>query len=160
MWRVLRWPLAAFSVGAAALHFAEIEPHLEEWWLFGAFFFAVAWFQAGWPVLITTARTRGVLVTGLAVNAAVVLIWIWSRTIGLPIGPEGGEREAVGAADLSATVFEWLIVLGTAALLARLGASREPSRGVVLVLGTLAWVGVVTTTALVFFLAPEVPAPH
>jgi hypothetical protein len=155
--RLLKWPLAAFSTGAAVLHFAEIEPHIAEWWLFGAFF-TIAWFQVAWAVLIPTTAARGVLVTGLVVNAAVMLIWIWSRTTGLPVGPEAGEPEAVGAADLAATVFEWLIVLGVAVGLPRLGASREPSRRVVVSVGTLVWVAVVTTTALVFLLEGEKPA--
>jgi hypothetical protein len=161
MWRLIRWQLAAFSAGAAALHFAEVELHLDEWWLFGAFFFAVAWFQVGWAVLVVVRGERFLLTTGLAVNAAVVLIWVWSRTTGLPMGPEAGEPEAIGAADLFATILELVILLGATVLLSRIRPSREPSRAAVIATAISAWVLVVAATALAFFLAPEESAvPH
>ncbi|MGH2679595.1 MAG: hypothetical protein ACRDG8_03800, partial [Actinomycetota bacterium] len=46
----LGWQAAALSAGAAAIHFAVISTHFEEYWVFGAFFFVVAWFQAVSPL--------------------------------------------------------------------------------------------------------------
>ena len=40
---------AALSVGSAAIHFAVIPDHLEEWWAFGLAFALLGWFQAVWP---------------------------------------------------------------------------------------------------------------
>ena len=47
-----------------------------------------------------------ILRLGLVVNAAVVAVWIVSRTTGLPVGPSPGTPEPFGGADLAATGFE------------------------------------------------------
>lgn len=158
--RYLRWQLAAFSIGAAAIHFAEVPTHREEWWLFGAFFVGVAWFQAWWAFpVVTTGRDR-TLVLGIAVNAVVIGIWIWSRTVGLPIGPDAGEPEAVGAADLLATVLEALLVGWAIGALLPAVRGRRGAPTIALVTTTLVWIVVIAATAFVFFAAKAGPGGH
>jgi hypothetical protein len=130
-WRLLRWELVAASLGAAGIHFAVIVPHFNEYRPYGVFFLAVAWFQAIWAVLVVTNEDRRLLLAGLAVNAVVVGIWVWSRTAGLPIGPEPGMPEEIGAADSISTALEAVIVVWTTLLLASIFRWREPSRRVV-----------------------------
>lgn len=160
MWQLLRWQLAAVSVGAAAIHFAEIVPHLAEYRPFGVFFVAVAWFQALWAVLVIANESRGLRAAGLLVNAVVVGIWIWSRTLGLPIGPEAGTPEQAQASDTLATAFEALIVLWTTLSFVPFARSRQPSRGVVVASAVLVWTVVVLLTTLVFLLEAETGGGH
>jgi hypothetical protein len=57
------------------------------------------------------------LIAGAVGNAAVVGVWVLSRTVGLPVGPDAGTPEAVGGLDGLGTVFEVLIAGGCLALL-------------------------------------------
>ena len=108
---------AALSLGAAAIHFAVIPDHLEEWWAFGLFFAVLGWFQAVWPIAYLTRPSRRLAWIAIAANLATVVLWAWSRTAGLPVGPEPGMPEAIGAADLVSTVLEVALVVGLLGLL-------------------------------------------
>lgn len=154
-WWLLRWQLAAASLGAAGIHFAVIVPHFNEYTLYGVLFLAVAWFQALWAVLVVVSEDRKVLLAGLLVNAVVIAIWVWSRTAGLPLGPEPGVAEQVGPADAISTGLEALIVLWTTLLLAPIYRWREPSRRFVIGSAVLVWTVVVLVTAIAIFAEAE-----
>jgi hypothetical protein len=147
----LGWQVAAFSAGAAAIHFAVISEHFEEYWFFGAFFLVVAWSQAVSSIAIVARPGRRVLLAIAVVNAVVILIWIWSRTAGLPIGPEAGEPEAVGAPDVLSTVFEALLLAWALGKLSPRIVSKAASRGLGILTTAVVWACVVAATALVFF---------
>jgi hypothetical protein len=88
------------------------------------------------------------------VNALVVITWIVSRTVGVPVGPEAGEAESIGLPDALATSFEALLVAVAAALALRPGAAARlrPLGG-----ATAMWaiaVAVVALTALTLALLP------
>ena len=102
-------PLSALSFGAAAIHFALTAEHFTEFWLYGLFFAAIAWFQVLWPLAYLRWPTPAAAGMGFAVNAATVLLWAWTRFVGLPLGPNAGELEAVGLEDLAAATFEVLL---------------------------------------------------
>lgn len=91
--------------------------HFDEYWAFGTFFLVVGWFQAAWAVLVVGRVSKGLLLVGAVINGAVIAIWVWSRTGGLPIGPEAGEAEAVEFIDAVATVLEAVLVVGCVALM-------------------------------------------
>jgi hypothetical protein len=116
--------LGMISAGAAAVHFAVIGPHFEEWWLEGTFFILLGLLQLAWAVLIVWRPSRILVLAAAVGNAAVVAVWVVSRTAGVPLGPEAGEPEAVGFADTLATVYELLIVAGSVALLRGLDLER------------------------------------
>ena len=101
---------APLSIGAAAIHFAVIPDHLQEWWAFGLFFAILGWFQVMWPIAYRNRPSPGLAWLAIAVNAATVVLWAWSRTAGLPLGP--GMPEAIGAADVVATTFEVALAVG------------------------------------------------
>ena len=148
--------LAVTSLATAGIHFAVMGEHFREYAAFGIFFSVVAWFQALWALGIVVAPTRPVIALGLAVNAAVVAIWIVSRTAGLPVGPEPGIAEPASFLDVLSTVLEIAIVAVTAALLVR-GRSAATSGGArkgLLLVGGLAVALVVLTTVAVAS-APE-----
>jgi hypothetical protein len=70
---VLRFAVAAASAGAATIHFAVIDQHLTEYWLFGAFFVAVAVAQLVWVVAVVSNPTRTVYVVGAFTNDRVAV---------------------------------------------------------------------------------------
>jgi len=104
--------MAVMSVGAAAIHFAVMGSHLDEYVWFGVFFAVAAWYQALWAIAVVASPSRRRLIRGLTANAVIIGVWVASRTIGLPFGPEPGEVEPVGTADLVATALEVLIIAG------------------------------------------------
>jgi hypothetical protein len=116
----------AFSGVAAAIHAAAIGPHLEESRLFGAAFAGMAVAQAGWMLMVFVGQSRRRYLAGAALNGAVVLTWLLSRTVGLPLGPHPGVAEPIGPMDAVATLAEVLAVLGSLALARRMrGASSR-----------------------------------
>jgi hypothetical protein len=126
--------LAALSMAAAAIHFAVMGEHFAEYAAFGVFFSVVAWLQALWAVGVIVLPSRRLLLVGLVGNALVVLVWLFSRTIGLPIGPEAGAPEAAAFVDVLSTILEVAIVAGTAMLLLR-GRPTPSMRGLPVWLG-------------------------
>ena len=47
------------------------------------------------------------------------MLWAWSRSTGLPFGPEPGEPEAIGLADVAACLLEVVTLALAVALLRR-----------------------------------------
>ena len=125
--RAIAAPAAVLSLGAAAIHFAVIGEHLREFLLYGVLFVLVSWFQAWWAVQYVARPSRRLEWLALALNLGVVGVWVWSRTIGLPIAPAQGGTEVVGTADVIATVFEIALVALLAEVI-RLGAWERAGR--------------------------------
>jgi hypothetical protein len=122
---VLNFAVAFASAGAATIHFAVIDQHFAEYWLFGVFFVAVALAQLGWVVAVVSNPTRTVYVVGALGNALIAVTWLISRTTGLPFGPGAGEPEPVGIADAVSTAFELAVVVGALLLLRGLELRRS-----------------------------------
>ncbi|MFL5980264.1 MAG: hypothetical protein ACJ74D_13965 [Gaiellaceae bacterium] len=129
---------ALFSAGAAAIHYAVIADHLEEWWVFGLFFAATGVAQLLWAALVVASPSRRLIWLGVFGNAAIVAAWIVTRTAGSPIGPDAGMPEPVGVADSVATVFELGVVV-TGLLAGGAGSNRIAARRAVWSLGAAAW---------------------
>ena len=116
-----RWalPIAAIcSIGAAAIHVVVVPEHAEVYLPAGVFFAGLAAFQLAWAVGWLRRPANRLAVLGLAVNAVTTGIWVWSRTIGLPIGAEPGAVEPVGYRDVLATVLELVLAVVLMATLA------------------------------------------
>ena len=105
--------------GAAAIHFAVTNEHFNEWWGYGVFFFLAGWVQLLWAAIAVRVHSRGLLAIGLVGNASVVVLWLVTRTVGLPFGPEPGEAESLGWADGISTAFEAAAALCCLVLLLR-----------------------------------------
>ncbi|HEX6568955.1 MAG TPA: hypothetical protein VF015_07315, partial [Acidimicrobiales bacterium] len=118
----VRWLVAAACVGAAVIHFAYAPPHLDEAASHGAFFLAVAWAQLGAAVALARWRdARWPWWAAAGLNAAVIGVWVVSRTIGVP----GSDAESVGFADVLATGLEAVAVAGALVAL-RPAVARRP----------------------------------
>ena len=100
---------ALLSVASGAIHGRVIIDHYGEGPLIAGFFVVTTIFQIWWGSRIRRP-TRSLLALGLAGSAVIVATWLVSRTTGVPIGPDAGEREAIGAVDLVATIYELGII--------------------------------------------------
>jgi hypothetical protein len=121
---LIRYGVAILSAGAAGMHFAVAQAHFEEYWLFGAFFVALGWFQALWAIVVAATPHRLLFLLGALANGATVVLWTITRTTGIPIGPNAGEPEAAEFIDVLSTAFEVLIVVGCVLLFSRRMAGR------------------------------------
>jgi hypothetical protein len=119
--------LAAVLVGfAAAIHISAGVEHLEEWWVFAIVFLLTAALQAAWSIVVWRRSSRRLLLLGLMLNGGIAIVWLFSRTTGLPIGPESFTRETIGLVDAQSTVNELLgCVLIASCLLAPLQRLRS-----------------------------------
>ena len=106
-----RLHLAALSMVAGSIHAVVAPPHFGEYWLFGAFFVALAAFQLGWGAWIYERPSPRAYRLGLFVSVGVIGLWLVSRTIGLPIGPDSGRPEGIGPLDPAASAVQAMIAL-------------------------------------------------
>ena len=123
--RVL-YAAAALSLLAALIHLWVTPEHFEEWWGYGAFFFVTAAAQVLYAPLVLIWPTRVVLVLGMGGNLTVVVLYLLTRTVGIPLfGPGAGEVEGMGFIDLCATASEVGIAAALGAALLRETAPKR-----------------------------------
>jgi len=118
--------LAALSIGAAAIHFAVVFEHFAEYTLYGVFFVVISWAQVIWPAVLLWRPSRLWLWLGIAGNAIVIAVYVASRTVGLPFGPDLHNAESVGALDVVSCVLELGVIVVCAALLWRPSIADRP----------------------------------
>jgi hypothetical protein len=116
--------VAGVSSVAALIHVEAAVDHYSEYRLYSAVFVALAVWQALWAWRLLRGGTRLTLLAGVLGNTAIALLWLASRTTGVPIAPVPWEPEPVGAADLLATLSELVIVTAATCLLLA-GRSRR-----------------------------------
>jgi MFS family permease len=111
---------AALSLVTALIHLWVMPEHFREWWGYGAFFLIAAAAQALYVPLLLRWPKRAVLLAGIAGNLAIVVLYLLTRTVGIPLlGPEAGEVERVGFADVCATTSEVGIAIALSVALLR-----------------------------------------
>lgn len=136
--------IALASILAGATHVVVAREHFEQWWVFGAFFVVVGCFQLTLALVILRRPTWPVALTAIVVNLGVVLVYVASRTTGLPISPpdvisheSSHAIEGVGPVDLAATGAELVVVCLLVTLLPPL--LRRVTINLLLVIGTSLW---------------------
>jgi hypothetical protein len=90
---------ASTSLAAGLIHLVVIPEHWRESWLYGGFFVAATVVQVGLAVLLVRRPSAVLLIGNIAVQLGLVALWAFTRTAGIPLGPESGEVEAVGLLD-------------------------------------------------------------
>ena len=107
----------ALSLVTAVIHLWVAPEHFGEWWGYGAFFVVTAAAQGALALGLVLWPSRPLLLSGAAGNLIVVILWLVTRTTGIPLlGPHAGEVEEVGSLDLVCTVAEVCVVVGLGAL--------------------------------------------
>ena len=104
--------VAILGFVACGVHLSVTGEHFQEWFVYGIFFVAASGFQAGWSVLVLVRPSRGLFLVGALANNLVVLLFIASRTTGMPFGPEAFQPESLTTAGVVATVCELALVAG------------------------------------------------
>jgi hypothetical protein len=112
-------------MGAAVIHAAVVPEHLEEWRVAGIFFIVLALVQVGLAVALLQSQSRRVYLLIAAVSVGTLVLWAVSRTVGLPFGPEAGEPEVLGRADIVSGILELITTAACVSLLSARGAVRE-----------------------------------
>ena len=125
----LRIILAISSMGAGVIHAAVVPEHLEEGALFGIFFILATGFEVAWAMAVLFRPAVIVYTIGALANGATIGIWLVSRTIGLPIGPDPWMPEEIQSLDAAATSLELLLVVGCGVLLLRHSDKRIRGAG-------------------------------
>jgi hypothetical protein len=156
----LRTTVVVASAGAAAIHLAAVHSHLMEYVPAAAFMLlsGIAQLAFAFAVARTVAPERLARIGAIG-NAAIVALWVASRTTGLPLAQRPWAPEHMHAPDQVATLLEGLLVVACAAqlrpafavrarllrALALIGAcasvfstSHEPARERLVVIATLA----------------------
>jgi hypothetical protein len=124
---------SALSLLAGLIHLWVTPEHFEEWWGYGAFFLVAAAAQILYVPIVLLLPTRIVLLGGIVGNLAIVVLYLLTRTVGIPVfGAEAGEVERVGFIDLCATTSEVGIAVALGAALLRKTA-RERRRMILLI---------------------------
>ena len=114
--RIVAW----LSLSAGTIHAIAMVDHFTHWWLYGVFFLVLD----VWPDPLGRRAAAQARVgpqpagSGRCANLAICGVWLFSRTIGMPIGPEGGSPEPVGVADVAATL-DQLVLAAYVALILR-----------------------------------------
>ncbi|MGH2513231.1 MAG: hypothetical protein ACRDGQ_11150 [Candidatus Limnocylindrales bacterium] len=103
--------MAAASAGAALIHAGVCPEHFHESAAFGVFFLIACIVQLVWSAQILRRPSAALMALGVAGNACLVLLWLYTRTIGLPIGPEAGRPETWGVLDVLASSLEVAVIV-------------------------------------------------
>ena len=123
----MRLLLVALLLGAAVIHAAVIPEHLSEWAAAGQFFILLTAAEVGVAFMLFKGGQHTVALAAAVISVGPLLVWLYSRTIGLPFGPAAGVREAVGLPDVAAGLLELTSLLLVVALVRGVGSLRRPA---------------------------------
>lgn len=140
----LGWALAGLSVGAAVIHFAMTPIHASSGWQDPLGFAAAGWFQLLVAGAVLAGRAgRRTFQAAVLGNVAIIAVWAWSRTVGLPWGETPGVAEEVGAIDAAAVALQVGVIVVALRLLV---APDAPRRSVLApTMAAIAALGLATT---------------
>jgi hypothetical protein len=99
------------ALGAGAIHVVACYQHVQEYLLYSVFFGLLAVGQIGLGVALYRSTRALWLWVGATTSLAVVALWVVSRTVGLPLGPETWTPEEVGPLDIVASADELVLAL-------------------------------------------------
>jgi hypothetical protein len=109
--RVAILAMSAAALSAALIHTRVSPQHFAESIGYGAFFVVVALAQASYAVVVLARPSRPIVTAGATGNAAVVVLWLVTRLVAVPLGPDAGEVEGFGVLDVLASALEAAIVV-------------------------------------------------
>lgn len=123
-----RVALGAAALGAGVIHLAFAPEHLTEYLPLGVGFVVSGVLQIAWGLTIPFHESRRLLRAGGLATVVFIGVYLMSRTVGLPLGPDAFQAEAFAPADLLCCALEVPVALGALALSRRPGALRRPLR--------------------------------
>jgi hypothetical protein len=142
-----RLMLASLSLAAGIIHLAMVPSHAQLGTLDAVGFAVVGWLQVLGAVALMARPSRLLLQAVVVLNLAVVALWVWSRTTGLPFGAHAGEAEEAAFVDGMTTTFQVMLVIGGGLLLMRPGLGTR-LRSDAMVFASILPVAVLVATSL------------
>jgi len=99
--------LAGLAATAGVIHLVAAIEHGGISWMLGVFFALVGTGQlvVGWWICRSPQDERMLKLAAVG-SVLVALLWVFSRTTGVPFGPDAGKVSSVGVADTIATLQE------------------------------------------------------
>ena len=94
--------ICALASGAGLIHVLAAVEHVQEYALYALFFAVLAPAQVAWSIAVYRTDNRRLLVLGAIGSILIVAMWVFSRTTGLPIGPDPWKPESLGTLDVTA----------------------------------------------------------
>lgn len=127
----VRLVVVAGLVAGAVIHAAVTGEHLSEWPAAAVFFVLLTTAELALAGGLLLTRKQGrwnttLLRATVALSAGPLVVWLYSRTLGLPIGPAANTAEPVGIPDIVAGILELVTLAGAAALILSSARSRRP----------------------------------
>ena len=114
----VRLLLVAALVASAVIHAAVISEHLAEWPAAGVFFILLTTGELAIACLmLASLQQRTVLRAATVISVGPLIVWLYSRTAGMPFGPERGIPESIGVPDVVACTLEIASLFAAVALL-------------------------------------------
>lgn len=117
---------------SGSAHGLVTHEHFQEWWGYGVFFLVAAVCLIGFGLALITdaidprympgdvnSIRRLMYFAGAMGNIGILVLYVITRTVGIPLGPSVGSVESVGAIDLVAKTTEALAVAGLVVLLVK-----------------------------------------
>lgn len=127
----------ALLMTAGLVHLWMMPGHFGDWWVYGAFYLGAALVQGLFGVALLRWPGQRLAFSGVWINLGIVLVYLLSRTSGLPVGPHAGVAEEAGALDMVATASEVAVIVLLVSMLS--GAYRRFAVNALLVLGLALW---------------------
>jgi len=134
--------VAILSGVAAGIHLGVAPEHFGEWWGYGAFFVLAAVGECALVALLALRPRAWVVQAGIWASLATILMYLLSRTSGIPLGPATGVVEPVEPAGLAATAAEAALVVVLCALLT--GRGRMRTLNALGLVGGALWIAALT----------------
>ncbi len=137
---------AALSAGAGLVHLEVTPTHWWQWWGYGLFFLLTGLGQLAYAAVLVRWPVAPVLWFGAVGNLAIVALYGYTRTNGIPTGPAVGHIEAAGSGDFITTAGEFVLA---GMLIAALGPrARSGAMTVLMLAGVGIWILRLTNTIL------------
>jgi hypothetical protein len=113
----LRFSAAALALAAGFSHALAGEEHFTIWWGYGLFFSIVSICQIMGGGALLFWGNRGLCWVGVVGTSLVMGLYVMTRTVGVPFGPEAGVVEGVGVLDAFTKTFELGLLICLVAML-------------------------------------------
>jgi hypothetical protein len=134
--------VAILSGAAAGIHLGVAPQHFAEWWGYGTFFVLAAAVECALVALLARRPQAWVIQAGIWATLATMLMYLLSRTSGIPLGPATGVVEPVDLPGLAATAAEGALVMVLCGLLA--GRERRYTLNALGLVGAALWLAALT----------------
>jgi hypothetical protein len=90
---------AVASICSALPHLVVTQHHFHEWFWYGMFFLVATLAQFGFAGCVLFRPNRTVVRVSSTCSVFVIALWLFTRTVEVPIGPGRGETEPFGLID-------------------------------------------------------------